>query len=64
MNIGTEIKRLREAREMSQLHLARKAGLQASFLCRLEKAKVSNPSWDTVVKLLTAMGVTIKLVPE
>jgi transcriptional regulator with XRE-family HTH domain len=59
MNIGAEIKRLREAREMSALQLAQKAGVPASMLCRLELSKSPNPCWQTVEKILAAMHVEI-----
>ena len=64
MLIGYEIKRLREAREMSQAHLAQKAGIPRSQLCRLEKSPKGNPEWETVMRLLRAMNVKVRFSPE
>lgn len=59
MNIGAEIKRLREAREMPAILLAKKARISPSELCRLEMGKDPNPCWKTVEQILSAMHVEL-----
>ena len=56
--VGTEIKRLREAREISQADLARAAHLTVATLNRLEQEKV-NVTIKTLQKILDVFGLEI-----
>ncbi len=53
--IGEEIKKLREARGLSQAELVARAGIDASMLSRLENGKIKTPSEETIRKLASAL---------
>lgn len=52
----------REKSKMTQTELSKKTGLTQSVISRVEKG-VHSPSVSTLVKLLTPLGYTIKVVP-
>lgn len=54
--IGTNLRRLRKARGLSQETLAHDAGMSLRFLAGLERGE-ENPSLQSLVKLATALGV-------
>ena len=56
-NVGTRIRQLRQAKGLSGRELAHRAGLTASYISRIENAKVS-PTVATLGKTVQAMGET------
>ena len=52
------LKRLRSERGLSQSNLAFRAGLNRSYLSRLENAKKNGPRLEIVGKLAKVLGVT------
>lgn len=58
VNVGSRLKELREARNISMRTLATKSGLSANALSMIERGKTS-PSVSTLYKLSDAMGVSI-----
>lgn len=47
----TTLKQARERRGLTQAELAEAAGVDQATVSRLEIGRVSNPSYDTVIKL-------------
>jgi len=58
IDVGSRLKELREARNISMRALATKSGLSANALSMIERGKTS-PSVSTLYKLADAMGVSI-----
>ena len=58
VDVGTRLKQLREARNISMRLLATKSGLSANALSMIERGKTS-PSVSTLYKLADALGVSI-----
>jgi transcriptional regulator with XRE-family HTH domain len=58
MTLGEQLKKLRNAKEMSQPDLANLAGIEQSYLSKLENDK-SMPSNDIFRKLLTAFELSL-----
>jgi transcriptional regulator with XRE-family HTH domain len=58
VDVGTRLKELREARNISMRTLATKSGLSANALSMIERSKTS-PSVSTLYKLADALGVSI-----
>ena len=58
VEVGTRLKELREARNISMRTLATKSGLSANALSMIERRKTS-PSVSTLYKLADALGVSI-----
>src|SRR5690349_7977459 len=58
VDVGSRLKELREARNISMRMLAAKSGLSANALSMIERGKTS-PSVSTLYKLSDAMGVSI-----
>ena len=56
--LGLAIKRLREARGLTQEELASRAGTTVGTVSRLESAK-SAPAWATVMQISDALGVSL-----
>ena len=54
---GAELKRLREAAGLSQSGLAKRVGLNASYINRLESGEREPPRAETVSALAEALGV-------
>ena len=64
VRIGEIIRRLREARGLTQTALARRAGLSRMHVIRIERDDIS-PTLDTVEKVAKALGVTVRtLLPK
>ena len=55
---GKRLRQLREAAELTQEELARKADMSTSAVAKIEQRDV-DPSWSTVGKLARALGVTL-----
>ena len=58
VDVGTRLKELREARNISMRALATKSGLSANALSMIERSKTS-PSVSTLYKLADGLGVSI-----
>jgi transcriptional regulator with XRE-family HTH domain len=58
IDVGSRLKELREARNISMRTLATKSGLSANALSMIERGKTS-PSVSTLYKLSDAMGISI-----
>lgn len=58
VDVGTRLKELREARNISMRSLATKSGLSANALSMIERGKTS-PSVSTLYKLADALGISI-----
>lgn len=56
--LGMRIRQLRAEKHMSQEELAFKAGISAAHLGQIERA-TKNPTVDTVVKISSALGVSV-----
>jgi transcriptional regulator with XRE-family HTH domain len=56
--LGLAIKKLREARSLTQEELASRAGTTVGTVSRLEAAK-SAPAWATVMQISDALGVSL-----
>ena len=57
--LGLAIKKLREARGLTQEELASRADTTIGTISRLESAK-SAPAWATVMQIIDAMNVTLQ----
>ena len=57
-SLATKLKKLREARALSQQDLAVKAGLSISVVSQIEQGKKLNPRADTIFALADALGVS------
>ena len=57
--IARTVKRLREQRHLTQLALAKKAGVAQGFISELEAGKKQNVGIDTLMKLAKALKVTV-----
>ena len=53
---------LRKKHGWSQRDLAREAGLKQPHIARIERGDVS-PTWETVMRLVTALGAEIEILP-
>jgi len=56
--MGKRLKRLRQARDMSQAALAKNAGLTREYVNKLEAGK-QDPSLTTISALAKALGVSV-----
>jgi transcriptional regulator with XRE-family HTH domain len=61
--IGTRIRRLRKAKDMSQAALAKRARLTRVYITRLESGK-QDPSLSTINALAKALGVPVTALLE
>ena len=57
--LQTVIKRLRQAKGLSQRALAARVGVSAAYITMLERGKKTNPSLPTLRKLAKALGVPV-----
>jgi len=59
-HIGMTLKRLREARAITQVDLARRSGLTQGYIAKIESAKYApDPALSVVIKLAKALDVSI-----
>lgn len=56
--LGTAIRQLREKRGRTQEEVGRDAGITGATLSLIERGH-ANPTWDTVKKIGTALGVSM-----
>ena len=62
--IGTVIKRLREARRLTQQELAKKARVSQAHLSRLETGERADPGISILKRLAKALGVPVTALLE
>ncbi|NPV72890.1 MAG: helix-turn-helix transcriptional regulator [Pelotomaculum sp.] len=53
------LKEIREAKGLTQIELARRANLTQPFISELENGVKSNPSYQALQKLATALGISV-----
>ncbi len=58
-NLSNNIKRLREAKGLSQEKLARLADVANNTLIKMESGENKNPTLDTLKKVAKAFGVSV-----
>ena len=58
-NLANNIKRLREAKGLSQEKLARLADVANNTLIKMESGENINPTLDTLKKVTKALGVSV-----
>jgi len=56
-----ELQMVRKEKELSQLKLSELSGVEQSVIARIENG--TNPQIETVLKLLHALDLTLKVVP-
>lgn len=64
MTIRRKLCKLRRERRWSQQKLAQESGLSMSAYANLERGKVTDPKWSTVVALARALGVPLDAFAE
>ncbi len=57
--LGHRLKRLREARGLTQADLAKRAGLHRVYVTQLEIGVKTNPTLDTLQRLAKALRIPI-----
>ena len=57
--IGTTLKNRREAEGLSQAAVARRAGIHAAMLSRIERDERSDPYFSTVAKVAAVLGLSL-----
>ena len=58
-NLANNIKKLREAKGLSQEKLARSADVANNTLIKMESGENKNPTLDTLKKVAKALGVSV-----
>lgn len=59
MSVGTNIRRLREAKDVTQAWLAERAGISQAMLCQIERG-TKNPSLQVSSEIANALGCAIE----
>ncbi len=57
--VGLRLKALRQAKGLTQVELAGKAGVTQAYLAQLEAGVRGNPSLDVLERLARALGVQV-----
>jgi len=57
--LGQRIRRLREAKNISQADLARRLDASINAINLLEKNRISNPHWQRLVAIADILGVSL-----
>ena len=57
--IGKNIKKLRQAKELSQDRLSKLADVSYNSIIKLETGGITNPTIETLQKIAKALGVSI-----
>lgn len=58
MNVGANIRRIRESRGVTQAHLAERVGISQAMLCQIERG-TKNPSLQVGKEISIILGCTI-----
>jgi transcriptional regulator with XRE-family HTH domain len=64
MKLRIKLKRLRQARQLTQQQLAKKASISQAYLSRLEMGKAKNPGLWVAQRLAKALGVPVTALLE
>jgi HTH-type transcriptional regulator, competence development regulator len=56
MTFGERLRQLRRERQMNQRTLAARAGIDFTYLSKIENERMDPPAADTIVKLAQALG--------
>jgi len=59
LNISKNLRKMREAKGLSQEKLARMADVANNTIIKIEAGKNQNPTLDTLKKIAKALGVSI-----
>lgn len=57
--VGDRVRELRKSRKWSQQQLAMKTGISQTYISDLERVRRTNVSFDYVLRLASAFGVTV-----
>ncbi len=60
MSLGSRIRELRAERHLTQIELAKKAGLSPSYISKLEADRYRRPSADVLLRLASALNVVVE----
>ncbi|MCF7824373.1 MAG: helix-turn-helix domain-containing protein [Candidatus Marinimicrobia bacterium] len=58
MEIGNHLKQVRKAHQLLQKDLADRAGLDRSYISKLERG-LGDPTWSTLTKIADAYGLSV-----
>ena len=58
-NLAKNLRKMREAKELSQERLARLAEVANNTIVKIEAGKNKNPTLDTLKKIAKALGVAV-----
>ena len=58
-NIATNLKKLREAKKLSQEKLARLADVANNTIVKIEAGKNKNPTLETLTKIVKVLNVSV-----
>jgi putative transcriptional regulator len=58
-NIATNLKKLREAKKLSQEKLARLADVANNTIVKIEAGKNKNPTLETLTKIANALNISV-----
>lgn len=61
MKLSAKIQRLRAKHDLTQVELARRAGVTQAYIARIESAKVKNPKALGLAGLAQALGVPVEV---
>jgi transcriptional regulator with XRE-family HTH domain len=59
--LGARLRSIRQAQELSQREIARRAGIEASYLNRLERGMHASPSADVLGRIAGALGIDAEI---
>jgi len=57
-DVGRAIKEIRDKKGMTQGQIAKKNQWERSYISDLERGKIKNPSFDTILRLIFALGIS------
>ncbi len=64
MTLGERVKHLRELRRMTQVELAKRAGLARSYIVLLEQGTRDNPTLNVLHKVAQGLGVGLGMLVD
>lgn len=59
MNLGDNIRHMREVKELSQVYVAEKVGISQAMLCQIERG-TKNPSLQVGLELAKVLGCSVE----
>ena len=63
MNVGENIRRIREEKELTQAYVAERAGISQAMLCQIERG-TKNPSLQVGKEIATIFGCSLDCLIE